>query len=367
MIAAKKVSHRLLVLVSVLVASELSGFAQQGPVHSSRGMSVDAAGSETILLPAERRVVFDATPFSVRSVVPYWNRGYLISRDVETVHPGVSNVRLYDLGGNKVRQAAIWFPGTQRLLLPSAAVTLDGRIVAVGVAERSDGTRASFIALTDVSGSITNVIQTNPFHPSHVCVAPDNTVWSFGSFGYDEMSRPIEGETLRHYDFQKGLIGAYVPRSSFSSDSFPPDANGGRNREVYFRCSTQKLVIYSGVANEYLEMDFATQTVKRFRVDRSAFNLPINGFALTATGEVFASLGDFSGATGLRGLFHLQLDSNMDRVRWLPVPGATAFSKKPGIVTWLGGADDDGLVFMQEGDDVGVRWARLVNHSASIH
>jgi len=67
---------------------------------------------------------------------------HLISRDIETFQPGVANVRLYDKSGTKVREAAIWFPGSQRVLIYSATATSDGRIIAGGTAEKADGAAA---------------------------------------------------------------------------------------------------------------------------------------------------------------------------------------------------------------------------------
>src|ERR1700732_892303 len=86
-----------------------------------------------VLSDSTRRAVFDSGAFYGPSTpLPQWDNGYLVSREVETFQPGVANVRLYDTSGAKVREAAIWFPGSQRVLIYSATATPDGRIIAAG-------------------------------------------------------------------------------------------------------------------------------------------------------------------------------------------------------------------------------------------
>lgn len=54
-----------------------------------------------------------------------------------------------------------------------------------------------------------------PHAPLNVCQTPDGTIWSFGTPGYNDQSEPLPGNTLRHYDFQKGELGSYLARSTF--------------------------------------------------------------------------------------------------------------------------------------------------------
>src|SRR2546429_4848035 len=162
--------------------------------------------------------------------MPHWDTGYLLSRLVETYKAGEPNIRLYDRSGKKVREARIWFPESPRVVISSATVTSDGRIIAAGNAQKSDGAAAPFIALTDLTGKVTNVIQTYGFVTCNICRAPDGTIWSFGGTGYDTHSEPNPGDTLRHFDFQKGQIGSYLPRSSFPQLFFS-------SRRRHTRCS----------------------------------------------------------------------------------------------------------------------------------
>src|SRR6266550_9252517 len=105
------------------------------------------------LSDSSRRVVFDRSAFFGESTaMPNWENGYLVSREIETFQDWTSNVRLYDQSGKHVREAAIWFPGSLRVVIYSATATPEGRIIAAGDAEKSDGTAAPFIALTDLNG-----------------------------------------------------------------------------------------------------------------------------------------------------------------------------------------------------------------------
>lgn len=127
-----------------------------------------------------------------------------------------------------------------------SAVTPDGRMVASGEADKADGTRAPFIALTDLSGKVTSVIQTKDFYPTNVCVAPDKTVWSFGATSWDEVNhRPLPGDLLRHFDFGKGQLAGYIPRSTF------PDPSS-RDTKTLMRCSSGDVAIFSGPENAYM-------------------------------------------------------------------------------------------------------------------
>jgi len=99
------------------------------------------------LSDSTQRVVFDGAAFSAGTAIPQWSNGYLVSRQVETFQAGVPNVWIYDQSGNKARQAAIWFLGSQRVLVYSAIDTSDGKIIASGKTEKADGEAATSIAL----------------------------------------------------------------------------------------------------------------------------------------------------------------------------------------------------------------------------
>jgi hypothetical protein len=119
--------------------------------------------------------------------VPYWDRDYLIVRVGDSARPDIPNVALYDSSGEKVREARIWFPDALHVVLASVAVTANGNIIASGEAYKVDGTLArcseesdspcfTFIAETDLSGKVEQVLKMGSFAAGSVCAASDGTV-----------------------------------------------------------------------------------------------------------------------------------------------------------------------------------------------
>lgn len=301
------------------------------------------------LSDSTRRVLFDSGAFfGPSAAMPQWDNGYLVSLAVETFQAGVPNVRLYDQSGRQVREAAIWFPGSQRVLIYSATATSDGRIIAAGAANKSDGTTAPFIILTDLSGKMTDVIQTKGFAPANICLAPDGTVWSFGGTGYGQDPEPNPGDTLRHFDFQKGEVGSYLPRSTFPKHPGPENL-------AHIRCSAREVVIYSTKAQEYIEMQYGADVPHVYRAEALPA-LRMVGFAVTGPKKVY---GCFS-LLGRGGLYQLSFDEVAKTVSWLAVEGTVGVYTKPGVITGLWGSDGDKLLVNRAEDRAGVaalHWA----------
>jgi len=293
---------------------------------------------------SERRVVFDQGAFFGESeAMPHWEHGYLVSREVETFNEGQANIRLYDSSGALVRSAAVWFPGSQRVILYSVAVTSDGRIVAAGTANKSDGTSAAFIAHLDQSGTTTDVIQTNTFVPTNICLAPDDTVWSFGGNGYQSPSEPRPGDTLRHFDFRKGEIGSYLPRSLLTDLRSEPTVL------AYIRCSSVLVSAYSPRAQTYIEMRYIEASPRLYHVP-SPSTLKMHGFAVTEEKRIY---GYFS-QPNFGGLYSLALDPTSGSGTWAPVHGSVGPSTQSGVVTGLWGADSNNLLLSKSGDVLGI-------------
>jgi hypothetical protein len=300
-----------------------------------------------------RRVVFNRRAFlSQSAAVPRWDNGYLVSREVETYQSGLPNVRLYDNSGEMAREAVIWFPGSQRVVIYSATVTSDGRIVASGDAQKTDGTAAPFIVLTDLAGKVTSVIQTIGFAPANICQAPDGTVWSLGGTGYNDHSEPNPGNTLRRFDFQKGEIGSYLSRSTFPRRPGPESL-------AHIRCSTNEVVAYSSRAQVYIEMKYGAPAPHIYHAEEPS-GLRLVGFAMTGSKEIY---GYFSRA-GKSGLYFLSFDEGASTVAWLPIGGTVGLYTKSGVITGLWGSDGDKLVVSRAEDGAGetaLHWATPLN------
>jgi hypothetical protein len=319
---------------------------------SLRAQSALPGNHPKALSESERRVLFDSEAFfGPSAAMPQWDNGYLVSRAVETFEAGEPNVRLYDQSGGQVREAAIWFPGSQRVVIYSATATSDGRIIAAGFADKLDGAVGPFIALTDLAGKMTDIIQTNGFAPANICQAPDGTIWSFGGTGYDERyehSEPKPGNTLRHFDFQKGEVGSYLPRSTFPK-------HPGPEMGAYIRCSAGEVVAYSPRAQEYIEMKYGANAPHVYHAEAPS-GLRLLGFAVTGSKKIY---GHFS-LTGHHGLYYLSFDQTANKVKWLPVDGTVGVYTKPGVITGLWGSDGDKLLVNRAEDRAGVaalHWA----------
>jgi hypothetical protein len=322
---------------------QISGFAQDRLEPSS------ARDADNPRLSApHKRVVFGNGPFSVGSSLPYWDKDFLVSRGADGSPSGQPIVRLYDDHGKVARETSIWLPGAVEVGLISWAATDDGKIIASGVAIKEDGTRAYFVATTNADGVVQKLIQTNPFHPRHICALSDGSVWSFGGvYSADPLERD-SAFLLRQFDFSRGLVRSLLPRSSFKTPD-PPAYQKGDDR-VYLRCSQDRLVIYSEVANEFISMNLHTGTVHRLPIDRSGVRGLLNGIALTDAGDVFGLFSYFP----LTGMFHLEPDENNAKVQWRPV--ALDRSLVGASATWLLGSRGKDLIYMVDSDD-GLLWS----------
>jgi hypothetical protein len=253
----------------------------------------------------------------------------------------------------------VWFPDAQRVLVLGVAVGPEGKVLASGTANKADGTKAFFVLGTDASGKIIKAIQTNPFFPSKICAAPDGTIWSFGDLG--DITQPTDN-LLRQFSLEKGLIASYLPRAIFGGNGRSPAQSGNEGQEVYLRCNNDRVIIYSGVSNFFVEFDTTSKSAKVYRIDRSSVDLGVRGFALTGEGDVYGYLRDRQLAMKVQGLFHLDLDSAKAQVRWVPVKGASGLDGEPRVSFGLYGADGNVLVHGYDGDAAGragVSWTAI--------
>jgi hypothetical protein len=313
------------------------------PQFNLRAQDGSSAVPSQKLSDSAQRVVFDKSAFFGPSTpLPQWSNGYLASHEVETFQSGVPNVRLYDRSGGKVREAAIWFRDSKRVLIYSAMATPDGNIIASGSADKMDGTSQPFIVLTDLAGSVTRTIQTGGYVPAHVCGASDETVWSFGGTGFSGPRQPNPGDTLRHFDFQKGEMSSYLPRESLPQDVHPsPEAT------AYIGCSAHEVVVYSPSAQKYIQMNYGDAAPSVYRTEAPS-GLRLVGFAVTDSGKTY---GYFS-RSAKRGLYFLSLNAASHAATWVPVqsPGGVYSAA---MVSDLWGSDGEQLVLSRAEDTAG--------------
>jgi hypothetical protein len=181
------------------------------------------------------------------------------------------------------------------------------------------------------------------------CVAPDDTIWSFGSTGYNK-SDPRPGDTLRHFDIHKGQIGSFLPRSTLPAK--PPDALS------YIRCTATEVMVYSTRASRFIEMKYDDHAPRVYAVANapSGPGLKLIGFASLGPKRVFG----LYNRLGHYGLYQLEFNDAANTTNWQLVDKTEGECPQLGVVTGLWGSDEDKLVISRAEDYSGVaalHWA----------
>src|SRR6266566_184262 len=141
-------------------------------------------------------------------IVPEWDRSYLLHREFDT-DPAL--VTMYDRTGKKVLQARVVPQNAAKVSLIATGATHAGGILAAG-------------------GSIMTIMT-------------DGTVWALG-YDLDIHDSPdADKNVLRHYSFEKGLLGTFVSLDSISK--FPDDYSAiASPMKSYLRCGKDRVLIY---------------------------------------------------------------------------------------------------------------------------
>jgi len=267
----------------------------------------------------------------------------LISSKTESFSATTANVSLFGRNGSKSAEVVFWFPGSVRVAVTSVAITHHGGILASGEADKADGTRALFIALADLKGQVTNVIQTGDFYPRNVCAAPDGSVWAFGDRMWDAAKHePSMGNTLRRFDFQHGEVASYISRSIFP-EGIEPDVLS------FIRCSADAVFVYSTPANLLIELPYKAVTPRIYDTSTPQ-GVRVRSLAVTNSGAVYGALLDRKVDSGQGGMYHLVLDEKSGSAHWHAVKGAVGRLTDEGVVFRVLGADGENLVVSRVGD-----------------
>jgi hypothetical protein len=105
------------------------------------------------------------------------------------------------------------------------------------------------------------------------------------------------------------------------------------------------------------------------RMPPTSVDLPLRGFAVTNSRDVYGHLHDYSKPTALQGLCHLEFDRVNGTVRWEPVRGASGQKDQAGIVTGLWSADGESIVHNLSDDPAGrmaVSWSTIARNAALV-
>ncbi|HEY6349123.1 MAG TPA: hypothetical protein VI636_06910 [Candidatus Angelobacter sp.] len=282
----------------------------------------------------------------------YWDKGYLItwafSGKTLSVTPDQPAVVLYDSNGGR-RDAYVWLEGAERVAVGSAAVTPSGKLMVAGGTQDAHGVIAHYIAEVGDNDHVSRVVRTTPFIAVSICSSRDDRVWAYG-FERDENGKSVENAPmLREYDFEKGQLRATLYPANLNPGWSLP--NGRYPGEITLRCNSKSVGIYNARSSEWVQFDLSANTLKVVNVDLlpPTSRLHITGFALTESGEVFASFHDRSKGPPVSGIFKLTLDAGGSG-RWAQVEGTVGPYLGGSATARLMGADGDDLVHTRKLD-----------------
>jgi hypothetical protein len=297
-------------------------------------------------------------------VVPEWDRGSLLHLEFDK-DPAV--VTMYDRNGKKVVEARVVPDGAAKVSLIAAGATHAGGILAAGGGIMNDGSSQRFIAKTDAAGRTVQSLHTGGFNTRQVCEAPDGTVWALG-YDLDIHDSPdADKNVLRHYSFEKGLLGSFVSLDSISGfpDSYFAISNPGKS---YLRCGEDRVSVYVGPTAQYIEVDAFTEKLTRWNVAMSSVvGSKTHGFALTDEGKIFVAFANDPDPKGERkhGLYELKATPGSLLASLTAVDGTVtlfdSYETAPdGTFLRLWGADGNSLVVSRKGDNWGLSWANVL-------
>ena len=95
--------------------------------------------------------------------------------------------------------------------------------VAAAIFVNTPGPRTGSIWIFNPDASVVSKIATGTYLPSHVCFAPDHSIWTLGNEERQSPGNYADYFLLRHYSRSGELLGQFLSRSSF-----PAEAHGGQ-------------------------------------------------------------------------------------------------------------------------------------------
>lgn len=305
-------------------------------------------------------------PEAMHTIIPEWDRGYLLHWELDK-DPAL--VTMYDRNGKKLLETRVVPQDAARVSLIAVGATHAGGILAAGGAIMTDGSIQRFIAKTDAAGRTVQSVHTDRFTTRHVCEATDGTVWTLG-YDLDLGDSPDDADrnVLRHYSFEKGLLGSFVSLDSISKS---PDVilQVSAAPRSYLRCGEDRVSVYLPSAAQYIEVDASTGKLVRWSVDMPfGVGSRTHGFAVTDEGRIFVAFANYSsGPNGelKHGMYELKATPDSPIASLAAVDRTvTVFDSyktvPDGTFLRLYGSDGNSLVVSRKGDDWGLSWAEVL-------
>jgi hypothetical protein len=303
----------------------------------------------------------------VGCIVPIWDHGYLLHVEIDRDPAAVT---MYDKNGKKVLEARMEPPDAAKVSIGSAGATRTGGIVAIGGGIMRDGSSQRFIVKSDATGRVMQSARIGDFYPRQVCEVTDGTVWVLGYESNDHVAAEADKNVLRHYSFEKGLLGSFVSLDSISKFR-DASLHVSSSRKSFLSCGKDRVSVLFWSAAQYIEVDAASEKLTRWTVAvSSGVGGRASGFAVTEEGRSFVGLGNCCDQDKKRttGLYELKTNSGSSIAALVPVEGTvTKYDPNEiapdGTFFYLWGADGNELVVQREGDGWGLSWAKV---SASV-
>jgi len=320
--------------------------------------------------PAERRLNSPSHIAGFASdVIPneltdtHWSGDSLVV--YERVVSGYAHaISVYGRDGKQKFGVPFSIDGAADIHISDAALAADGSVVVAAGSRGKDDTISNFIAHIGKDGKLLDIVRTTPYVVRMVCPIADGTVWTAG-FERDEKLRSVKQyEILRQYSFKTGLVASALDASKMAHPAdwpmyFPV---GMYPWETALRATSKTLGFYSGPSNEWITLDLTTHEVRREPVKALGKGEQLTGFAMTESGQVFASI-EVAGKNPSLGLFELVADQSGVR-SWLPVRGTLRTADAAGDLTFtrlLGSTGNQIVYFPEAYPSTTVHWSTVAH------
>ncbi|HEY6349764.1 MAG TPA: hypothetical protein VI636_10165 [Candidatus Angelobacter sp.] len=325
----------------------------QNPGTNSATQGQQRAASVGLAVPTYQA---DFTPVIANGVhLISWDNGHLVSFGAGEMREPVT---LYAKTGKWLFEKWPSFEGAMKIYGQDAAVTSTGAVVLSVSAVSPDGAVADMIVEMGRDG-IRRVIRTSPFYALRVCTTAEGTVWAYGKEYTDDRrgERRIHYPMLREYSFEKGELRSDLDRATLHVPKGVP-VDGGK-REFQMRCGSGKVILVSGPTNELMEYDLSASKLGRWPITPLPEGFYINGAAITASGEIYASAFR-PGQNALTSMLHLHVNP-------LGVAEWTALTTVPsgGKFFVLLGNDGEDLVYSRGRSTPTLFWSAATKSEAT--
>jgi hypothetical protein len=234
----------------------------------------------------------------------------------------------FDRSGATVFSAALSVPGAASNGVRSWARAADGVVAVCGLSLAKDGRGAPFIAWFSPDGDSEHIIRTEPYLANLIAFAPDGTIWTVGhdlNAHLSEKGVNPDAGVVRHFDRAGKALDTFVPRSSFQNPVHL-SSNSGHLAVAAGRVGWIHYIHLSGfrVEGAYVEISSAGEATTYPLPFPQAWKAPdVGGFAMTDSGEVFATAFDRAQSGGQSTVFRLDRTSKAWQSVALPALGAT--------------------------------------------